>query len=289
MLALKQIGLYNELEKRETENSKHYVGILIHIVKDMDSFLQYIKRLFPEYPDHGLQHSLRILNYISGILTKEVLQNMSDSEIFILIMAALFHDTGMSLYEGDNIDNVRNKHHEFSGNVIDSYFQESLKTLDCADRIKAVIKFACKGHGLMSAELYGTREFAKIDRINNDRVHYAVIAILIRIGDLMDLDYQRVNPFVLASFGHMFSKESLEHNLRHLNVELYDYSEEKIDIIVRADNIEQYRIWVKWFGYLREEILQANTELKKNDIFFRFLKQKLKVLEILRRRIYVLR
>lgn len=270
LLSLDEIKLYRELENRETSNAKQYVGMLIPIAKDMDVFLSYIKNLFPEYPDHGMQHSLRILNYISEILTEKEISTMSDTEIFVLIMVALFHDTGMSLYDTDESNKIRQSHHEFSSVVIDKYFQEKLGLLGSADRFKTVIKFACRGHGLTSDELYRNKDFGKRDRIQNDVVRYSLLAVLIRIGDLMDLEDARVNPFVLSSFSHMFPKTSLEHNLRHLNVNLYDYSSEEISIEVFADNIEQYRIWRKWLDYLQEEILQANTSLQKYKFYFPF-------------------
>lgn len=42
----------------------------------MAAFLQYIKNMFPEYPDHGLEHSLRILNYVSEILSENEIKNV---------------------------------------------------------------------------------------------------------------------------------------------------------------------------------------------------------------------
>ena len=109
-LSLEQIRIYNELIERNTKNATEYAGLLIPIVKDMDAFLGYIKNLFPEYPDHGLQHSLRILNYISEILTDAEIKSMTDSEIFAFIMGALFHDAGMALYNHENYDGIREEH-----------------------------------------------------------------------------------------------------------------------------------------------------------------------------------
>lgn len=215
-------------------------------------------------------YNRRKLNYISEILTVKEINDISDSEIFVLIMTALFHDTGMSLYDVGECGEIRQRHHEFSGMVIDRYFQEKLGILENPNRFKAVIKFACKGHGLTREELYKDNNFEKQDRIQNDVVRYSLMAILIRIGDLMDLEEARVNSFVLSSFSHMFPKTSLEHNLKHLNVDLYNYSPKEIIIEVVADNVEQYRIWKKWLDYLREEILQANTSLHNYKFSFPF-------------------
>lgn len=265
---LREIKLYQELTNRGTTNAKKYSGLLIPVVEDMAAFLQYIKNMFPEYPDHGLEHSLRILNYVSEILSENEIKDISDSELFTFIIIALFHDTGMALYGNHCSEEIRNAHHEYSGTVIDQYFEDKMKNLSGVDRFKTVIKFACKGHGLTAKELYSDRNFSKRDKINGDQVRYALLAILIRIGDLMDLEENRVNAFVLGSFSPMYPQISLEHNLRHQNIDLYDYSPEEIRIEVHADTVEQYRIWSQWFSYLKDEILQANTYLRKYNFFF---------------------
>lgn len=268
MLELNDIEMYGNLKERDTKNSRRYIGILEDTTCDMNHYLSYIKKSFPEFPDHGVQHSLRIVKYMSEILSIENINNMSDSEIFVFIMSALFHDSGMALYGSKEVEKIREKHHEYAEQVIDDYFENKIKMLENNERFRTVIKFICRGHGLKISELYGDKYFNKRDRINGDRVRYSVLAILLRIGDLMDLENDRVNLFVLSSFSNLFSEQSLNHNLRHRNIKIYDYSEEKICIEVEAENIEQYQIWKKWFEYLKDEILQANTHLKGDNIYF---------------------
>lgn len=268
ILRIQDTKLYRELRSRESDTADMYAGILSPVIKDMEAFLQYIKRFFPEYPDHGLQHSLRIIGYISEILSEKEIKELSETEIFILILSALFHDTGMTVHDDLNSGESREHHHEFSEIVIDSYFQEKMNLLGNADRIKSVVVFACKGHGLKISELYMNKNFCKQDRIENDLVRYSLVAILLRIGDLMDIDSNRVNEFVMKSFYDDYSEISLEHNLRSLNVQIYNYSPEEINIEVRADTPLQYLIWSKWLAYLEEEIVQANTCLKKYNFFF---------------------
>ena len=42
---------------------------------------------FPGFTEHGMQHSLRIIEYIYGIMSEELKQNISDVEIFCFIMS----------------------------------------------------------------------------------------------------------------------------------------------------------------------------------------------------------
>ena len=268
MLQIQDTKLYRELSIRKSDNAKTYIGILLPVINDMESFLQYIKKIFPHYPDHGLQHSFRIIRYISEILNEEEIKELSETEIFILILSALFHDAGMVAHSDSHTGKIREHHHEFSEEFINQYFQDKMNMLGNADRIKSVVIFTCKGHGLKISELYKDKNFCKQDRIENDLVRYSVMAILLRIGDLMDIDSNRVNEFVLKSFYDEYSKISLEHNLRSLNVQIYNYSPEEINIEVKADTPFQYLIWSKWLAYLEEEVVQANTCLKKYNFFF---------------------
>ena len=268
MLSFRETKIYRELDRRKTDNSQKYIGALISICSDMGEFLQYIKCFFSEYPDHGLQHSTRIIYYISEILTDDEMQGMSDTEIFCLIMSALFHDSGMVIKNAGDKDNVRKEHHEFAGNVIDKYFEQRLKIFDNAERLKAVIKFVCRAHGRNIEDIYGDKNFGKTDKIDYDEVRYSLLAVMLRIGDLMDLENQRVNPFVLYSFSSTFPQNSLDHNLRHTQINFYNYNSNEIKGEVRADNINQFKIWSVWIKYLKEEILRSNSYFKKYNFFF---------------------
>ncbi|MDO5416458.1 MAG: hypothetical protein Q4F29_04590 [Lachnospiraceae bacterium] len=44
--------------------------------------LEYIKTNFPNFTEHGIQHSLRIIEYIEKILTNRAKEKMSNVEIF---------------------------------------------------------------------------------------------------------------------------------------------------------------------------------------------------------------
>ncbi len=268
MLSLLDIGLYQQLSKRTTQNAIKYSGILIPIASDMDFLLQFIKKEFSTYPDHGIQHSFRILNYLSVLLSDSIQKNLSDTELFCLIMAALFHDTGMALYDQTDQIQLRDKHNEFSTKVLDKYFDEHLKLINHRDRLKPVISFVCYAHGLNIQELYKDDCFNKKDRIEFDEVKYSLLSILLRIGDLMDIEECRTNDFVLSCFSSNYSVEAFNHNIRNKKVQTYNYSPNELVIEVLAEDVDQYKIWSTWLSYLNNEILHANTYLQKYAVIF---------------------
>lgn len=275
MLRLEDINLYKILVNRSTSNSKYYASFLMPLEHDMDVLLQYIKNQYPEFPDHGLQHSLRILQYIGKVLSDDQINQISDLEIFIFIFAALFHDSGMVLYNSNEKEKIRAEHHRYAEKVISIYFDECLKNLSDRERIKEAVIFASYAHGLQLSDLTSDRCFLKVDTISYDDVRYRLLAFLLRIGDLMDLEGERANNLRMILYSDSFSEPALDHNSRHQNVKLYNYSANIINIEVEAKNIQQYKIWREWFTYLENDVLSANTYLKETKINFPLPKTKI--------------
>lgn len=268
MLQLNNIGLYKKLLK-DTNNAvaRKYAGILVPISDDLNQLLEYVKKNYPNFPDHGFQHSLRILNYISILLGNDI-EELTPTECFCIILTAFFHDTAMAEYTERDTEKVRKEHHLLSYKVIEEYFNEKLILLEERDRIKSVVEFACKAHGMDLYDFQKDKSFNLVDTINGDRVRYSLLGYLIRIGDLMDLEQERTNSFILSKFEETYTTESFNHNIRNRKVQIYNYDSTEIKITVLAEDNEQYKIWKTWFSYLENDILNANTDLNRYELFF---------------------
>ncbi|MCI8922237.1 MAG: hypothetical protein HFE88_10345 [Acutalibacter sp.] len=275
MSTLKDTTFFKKLKSQESEKSLIYSGVLLQLSDDIGKFLQLIKKNFPDFPDHGEQHSYRILDYIARILGHQI-DRLSDTEIFCFILAVLFHDTGMSLVGFSTKNVLRVKHPENASVVIDVYFEEALTKFKNIERIKPIVKYVCKAHGMDIDVMYKDPEFSEIDTINGDNVRNSVLSVLLRMGDLLDLDLERVDWVALKLFPVLFSEEAKSHNIRHLNVQRYQYDSETLKVQVQVQNIAEYKIWSEWFGYLDKEILYANTRLKKENISFPALSKSIK-------------
>jgi len=275
MSTLKDTRFLKELDGRNTDNSKSYVGLLLLISDDIKGFLEYIKTTFPDYPDHGIEHSYRILDAVARVLGDQLCQ-LSDTEIFCFILSTLFHDTGMSIVGFSSKNDMRSKHPENAAIVIDKYFDDAFPKLKSKNRIKTVIKFVCKAHGLDIHEMYKNSNFFDIDTINGDDVRNSILSVLLRMGDLLDLDEQRTSWLAREFFPQIFSDEAKAHNDRHLNVQKYHCSSKSLEVEVMASDITEYKIWNEWLGYLDNEILYANTYLKQEGFFFPGLNKQIK-------------
>lgn len=91
---------------------------IIQIEHLAEKFLRFIPRSIPDYPSHGVDHSIKIIKYIDSMI-KNWFIDLSSEEIYLLYLAAWLHDIG------NIID--RNTHNICSARIIDeSPFIESL-------------------------------------------------------------------------------------------------------------------------------------------------------------------
>lgn len=270
--SLETCGMYNLLIKRENNVAKSLSGILGLIEPEVAKTLEYIKTQFPNFTEHGIQHSLRIINYIYSIMSEDLKQNISDVEKFCFIMAAFFHDMGMTLVDVEDKDNQRTNHHLYAYRPIKHFFEKYMQMLVERRRLEKCIIFVSEAHGRSIEELYNDNDFRKIETIEGQVLRYGLLAILLRIGDLMDLEEQRVCEFNMhMNLEYYNNPVSLVHNRRHLDDITYNYSPSKITVSVLTDGREKYKVWSQWLEYLDEEIMYANTHylIGENSDFFR--------------------
>ena len=270
--SLETCGMYNLLIKRENNVAKSLSGILGLIEPEVAKTLEYIKTQFPNFTEHGIQHSLRIINYVYSIMSEDLKQNISDVEIFCFIMAAFFHDMGMTLVDVEDKDNQRTNHHLYAYRPIKHFFEKYMQMLVERRRLEKCIIFVSEAHGRSIEELYNDNDFRKIETIEGQVLRYGLLAIFLRIGDLMDLEEQRVCEFNMhMNLEYYNNPVSLVHNRRHLDDITYNYSPSKITVSVLTDDREKYKVWSQWLEYLDEEIMYANTHylIGENSDFFR--------------------
>lgn len=272
---LKQCEMYNLLEKRDNSLSQALTGVLLLIEPEVAKTLEYIKTLFPNFTEHGIQHSLRIINYIYSIMSDELKQNISDVEIFCFMMSAFFHDMGMTLTNVDDKDKQRANHHLYAAIPIKEFFGKYIQILPEKKRIEKCVIYVSEAHGKSIEELYADNDFRKIETIEGQSLRYGLLTILLRIGDLMDLEESRVCEFNMhLNLDYYNNPVSVMHNLRHLDDITYFYSPSSIKVTVLTDDREKYKIWSQWLEYLDEEIMYANTHylIAENSEFFKHYK-----------------
>lgn len=270
MISLRSSKVVRTLETRarKDHNAAALLGVVRPIMDDVTPLLEFIRHSFPSYPNHGIDHSIRILEKIGGILSEEALKSLSSYELFCLILAAIFHDAGMvapdSSVPNDSI--VRGLHHKRSAELFLKYFPERLALLS-NQRMAQAVAFAIESHGLSWEEMQNRPEFFQPETVDGEHIRPCVIAILLRVGDLLDLDRDRTSDLCLKYCANWYkSADAINHNERHHYVKTFFYNSKKIDVRVDCPTRAQYDIWFSWLEYLRLDIERANTYVFNDDL-----------------------
>ena len=258
---LRTCRMYKLLEARKEDSfTISLAGSLLNMETAVAPVLEFIKTNFPGFTEHGIQHSLRIIDYINDILSDDFKDRLTDVEIFCFIMSALFHDIGMTLTDIEDKEKQRSCHHLYAREPIIQYCEKYLGMYSEHRRIRDCVVFVCEAHGRDIEELYSDETFRKNDTIQGQRLRYGLLAVLLRTGDLMDLEEGRTSEFNMhLNPSYYQNKISIEHHERHLELTKYNYSPEGIEVGVKTSNRERYKIWNAWLKYLDNEIMYANT------------------------------
>jgi len=253
--------VYLLLNRSEEKDARAYSGVLLLVEGDAQEALEYIKNVFPSFTSHGFNHSMRILSRIHSIMEAELQDSLTPPELFCLIMAAMFHDMGMADPDADDRYHQRKNHSLYAEKPLREFINSKLTLINEKKRLFNCILFVCQAHGMELGALYGDRRFYDRDTIEGHVLRFGLLAVLLRIGDLLDLDENRSNNFIRRFFPSYISEDSQPHHTRHEQIEKFYLSPEKVSIIVTAKDVNEYHIWEGWLNYLNEDILHANTYL----------------------------
>lgn len=262
--SLKDSSFFQLLVAKEKSemNAKAYAGLLLLTEPEAEEALEFIKAVFPGYTSHGMGHSLRILENLYQALSVPLREELSASEIFCLIMAAMFHDMGMAQADAPDTSHQRDQHHLYAKAPLELFMREKMTAVKEWRRLYTCILFVCEAHGMDLGAFYGHESFYITDTIDGKPVRFGLLGVLLRIGDLLDLDENRTSDFIRKLYPSRFRDEtSQRHHQRHEHIARFSITPKTIDVSVLASDVEEYHIWDRWLHYLKEDILHANTYL----------------------------
>lgn len=96
------------------------------------------------------------------------------------------------------------------------------------------------------------------DGFEDDYVHPQFLAVLLRVGDLLDLDNNRFDIFAMKHFGEL-PHVSVTHYKKHQAIEHLLIKPEKIEVTAKSDDFEVCKISLMWFDDLKSEIINMIT------------------------------
>lgn len=156
------------------------------------------------YTDHSVDHSERIIEKLSK-LTEDLISgnNISSTEVYVLLAAAYLHDIGMQDERaiGRDLDQIRYHHHELTRKIItDRYIRQTegsirlgfndLVPLDIVHTIASI----AEAHRRTNLQESQYNEFTYGDH----EIRPRFLAALLRLADELDIDHRRVDIQVLS-------------------------------------------------------------------------------------------
>ena len=218
MQDLKKTELFKKFERFGLIDSDmwKYLGRLDELLPVIQKFLEYVPITYPHHTSHNIQHSLTVVHRIGQLLEDELVKEMTNVEFFIIVASALLHDTGMVVSQeelerfendpesqGTTSEYFRKNHASRSAKFV----HDIQKLLDPSgprnSRMIRYIAKICEAHGLPMERLEDDEEFPRRVEIDLQEVNVKFLAACLRLGDLLDMDYQRACPIIILSLIHI--------------------------------------------------------------------------------------
>jgi hypothetical protein len=207
----------------DKDSSGSLASKLAEIRAEAKPLLDKIPAIFPEYTPHDIEHKDRVIDNMRLIIPKSLVDEMNAKEVFFLLAAAYVHDVGMADLEGleqfsarnlegrEQTDFIRDQHHLRSEEFV-TKFHRAMKI----DRISdaRIIGRIARGHrvdDLRDEELYDRKSALGGDIT----VNVALLAMVLRIADELDLSFTRIPMIVyehIPPIDHISRHEWEKHN-----------------------------------------------------------------------------
>ena len=191
----------DKLMKLNSLLHKKYCDSLFVLIKILTSY----RAVFPDYTDHSYLHTMNVLDY-GNRLSGNNIESLNCGEIYVLMMAAALHDTGMGISEDDYAEFIsderfkgylmknpdapkqqiiRDLHHELSGCFIKKYSG----LFEIPEKFVFPIIQAARGH--RRTNLMDRTEYPAEYHAGKYIICLPYISAVLRLADELDIAAER--------------------------------------------------------------------------------------------------
>jgi len=149
----------------------------------------------------------------------------------------------------------RPEHASMSGGLVRSPEDmgiDSPRTALIPRRLLELLARIVEGHGRSLAWVM-QRLPQRESGLGTDEAHPRLVACLLRIGDLLDLDDGRFCPTMAATFGAL-PDLSRAHERKHTSIQHLLVDSTRIEVTAVCDDFESYEVTSQWLSMLEDEI-----------------------------------
>jgi len=284
--------LYKKLLHKETmgnDISPLSSSIAQHLQKVTETLLGEVCTYMSDYTLHNMDHVVNVLDIINDIIPDEV--DLNRSELTILIYAAALHDIGMLINRDDAVqlteteayshilaefdkdtpesdilsELIRRTHVDRSCEYIDKFKQDlhlyhldfEIEGIDFRKHLKNIIL----AHALPVSELTDNN-YPTNALIGKERVNVKYLALLLRMGDILDFDKSRT-PLFLLEHRKIRNVKSISEWEKHLSINGFSISSTQIEFQAECHSAEIHRCVLDFLSYIEYERKETMECIRK--------------------------
>lgn len=292
---------FNNLKiiKHLNEIQSDFCGNISSIYKLCEKLLGEIPKLFSNYTMHDINHSIRVINYMTDFLTRP-LSEYSELHLAAIVYVGLLHDIGMFVSD-DEIEEIKNKlklsnqKYDSKTGISNSEIQDYIR-INHGKRVKKSLEYKLDNSSLLKSQLYVNSYDISDIIVNVCRSHtesckwieahitgerriasYSInpthLAVLLRLGDALDIDDRRAP----LSLYYALSPKGLSDSEWKKHIPVANYDKVTCDNGVfcitfegECDNPEIYMALKHYIEDLTYNVLQINRILQHQNPLYKF-------------------
>ncbi len=159
---------------------------------------------------------------------------------------------------------VRRVHHKRAARVIADH-PATFDRFSLKDPLVArTIADVCVGHGLSHAELQDRNRYPEQRQLAGDHANVRWMAIMLRLGDLLDMRAERACPLLLNAASPL-PPESVAHWTQYQKLTQFLVSPERIEIAAECDTRDEYQALRDWCHWIEEEAKNATLLMTRAE------------------------
>lgn len=164
---------------------------------------------------------------------------------------------------------IRRQHHLRAGDVIKQH-ETNLGRFAFSDQVLIrTIADVCISHGLKHVELDDSERFPEERDIQGHKVNVRLLAILLRLGDLLDMSYDRACP-LLMNAASPIPADSLAHWTQYQRITHRSTSPKKIEITAECEKQDEHRVLQDWCQWIVDEVENASVLMNRSESHLRW-------------------
>ena len=260
------------LLERIKANAELYSSV-INCEKPVKLILQKYITNFPDFTDHSINHSKDVLQY-TEYLIDDVLDKLTDDEIYVLIMAGYLHDIGMcptksmikEIKESDEFkksgktfeDYLREIHHEISYKYIIKHW-EKLKIIN--EAYAEVIALVGMGHRVVDLLDFDKYKPEYAVKSGKEFLCLPFLSGIIRLADELDITNDRTPDLLYDEYlpdNKISKKEWAKHKANYR----VNFKDETIIVASKCTNKDLYYALLKQYKKIESVLIYVQKVIR---------------------------